>query len=237
MFKNRFALDSETRILDLGSENGVNIHSILQGTDVLPQNVYIADINEAVVEEGKQRFGYNPVVIPESGELSFSDKSFDIVYCSSVIEHVTIPKDEIWACRSGSEFKKRSLGRQEKFAQQIKRVGRSYFVQTPYKYFPIESHTWLPFVGWMPRCVVMLLLIITNRVWVKKASPDWHLLNKAEISSFFPDAGIVDEKFCGITKSIIAIKNDTGPSGNRNNQHYSCVTEFNNAEILLTSAN
>lgn len=56
------------------------------------KSVYIADIDVELVEKGSRKYGFVPVIISESGALSFEDKFFDIVYCSSVIEHVTIIK-------------------------------------------------------------------------------------------------------------------------------------------------
>ena len=168
---------------------------------VQPHNVYIADICASVVEEGRDKFGFVPVVIDESGQLPFEDGFFDIVYCSSVIEHVTVPKEEVWSLKSGRAFKKQSLQRQEVFAVEVQRLGKQYFVQTPYRHFPIESHTLLPFAGWLPRPVLVPLLKFTNRFWLKQTSPDWHLLNKREMGALFQDAHIVTEKSCFITNS------------------------------------
>ena len=37
------------------------------------------------------------MILPESGKLPFRDGEFEVVYCSSVIEHVTgFNKDETW---------------------------------------------------------------------------------------------------------------------------------------------
>ena len=88
LFRNAFPLSAETRILDLGSESGGHIHSVLQGTAVSPQNVYIADIRLDAIARGAKQYGFQPVALGESGELPFPDGFFDIVYCSSVIEHV-----------------------------------------------------------------------------------------------------------------------------------------------------
>lgn len=205
IFRQQFLIDENTKILDLGSETGSNIKFVLDGTRAQASNIYIADIDSFAVEKGRENFGFIPVVISESEGLPFPDGYFDIVYCSSVIEHVTIPKNSVWTTYSGAEFKKKSLERQTAFANEIRRLGKQYFVQTPYRHFPVESHSWLPFVAWLPRWLLILTLRITNTFWVKNTSPDWYLLNKRELSALFPEARIAEENKWGMTKSIMAI--------------------------------
>ena len=205
-FRQSFSLTSATRILDLGSETGANIHAVLQGTEVRPENVHIADIDPDAVDLGRQRYGFVPVAIDETGRLPFPDGYFDIVYCSSVIEHVTVPKARVWELRSGAQFRREARERQRVFAAEVRRLGRQYFVQTPYRHFPIESHSWLPFVAWLPRWALVPLLGLTNRFWVKQTSPDWYLLDRAEMASLFGDARIVSERFLMMTKSLMAVR-------------------------------
>ena len=206
LFRARFQIAKHTKILDLGSENGDNIHSVLQGTDVDPENIYIADIDPASVEIGHQKYGFNPVHIKEDSPLPFDDKFFDIVYCSSVIEHTTVPKEIMWEITDQKDFEARSFERQREFAGEIVRLGKNYFVQTPSKTFPIESHTWLPLVGYLPRKYFLPLLRLSNRLWVKKAFPDFNLLGISEMQMLFPDAAIVKERKWGLTKSVMAVK-------------------------------
>ncbi len=208
LFRERFTLTETTRILDLGSETGAAIRAVLEGTAVRPEHVYIADIRPDVVLSGARQYGFMPVVVPESGSLPFPDGFFDIVHCSSVIEHVTLPKEEVWRVTSGKQFRRDAWARQQQFAAEIRRLGRQYFVQTPYKHFPLESHSWLPFVAWLPRGMLLRLFRLTNRFWVKKTAPDWNLLVRAQLAQLFPDARIVAEKSFGLTKSLMAAKTD-----------------------------
>ena len=139
-FRDIFTLKSDTKILDIGSETGANINSILQNTEVKPQNVYIADINENDLKIGHEKFGYNTVLLFENEKLPFADNFFDIVYCSSVIEHITVPKTDVWNITSGKIFREISRENQKKFADEIKRISNQYFVQTPNKNFIIETN-------------------------------------------------------------------------------------------------
>jgi SAM-dependent methyltransferase len=207
-FRAIFVLHPELRTLDLGSESGAAIALVLEGTPIKKENVYIADIEKGLLDDGERRFGFQGVLIPETGVLPFPDKYFDIVYCSSVIEHVTVNKSEVWSIRSGEEFRRQAGVRQRFFADEIRRLGRAYYVQTPNRRFPIESHSWLPFVAYFPRSVLIPLLSISNRVWIKKTEPDWNLLTGKELSSLFPGAMIIDEKVLGCTKSLMAVGGD-----------------------------
>ena len=207
IFRNRFPwIGPETRILDVGSGHGANIARVLDGFGVTPANVYVADMSAAAVARAHERFGFTPVVLDESGPLPFDDLSFDLVFCSSVIEHVTIPKSEIWGATDDQRFNSRARAHQRQFAADLRRVARAYFVQTPNRLFPIESHTWLPLVGYLPRRLLVPTLRVTNRVWVKQTAPDWRLLRRDEMADLFPDAEIVAEKVCGLAKSWMAIR-------------------------------
>lgn len=205
-FRSLFPLNETMRILDLGSEGGDHIHSVLSGSAVKAENVYIADIDDALIQKGQRRYGYRPVLIPQEGALPFEDGFFDLVYCNSVIEHVTVNKEDVWKIRSGKRFREFSRLRQQAFSEEIARLGKGYFVQTPHRFFPIESHSWLPFLAYLPRRLMVFKLRITNRFWVKKTRPDWNLLTRAEMMRLFPDARVYTEKSFGLIKSLMAVR-------------------------------
>jgi SAM-dependent methyltransferase len=196
----------ETRILDLGSGDGANFARLSAGLDITPANVHSADVRAAAVQRANERYGYTPVVLEEAGRLPFPDAHFDIVYCSSVIEHVTMPKSDVWAMRNGRVFRLHAAAHQHAFAAELRRVAHAYFVQTPNRLFPIESHSWLPFIGYLPRRWLVPTLRITNRVWIKRTAPDWNLLDRNELAALFPDGEIVPEKAGGLAKSWMAIR-------------------------------
>lgn len=206
VFRRWFSIDRGTKVLDIGSEDGSNMFSVLDGTDHDPSNVFIADINHDSVARGAERYGFVPVVIDETGSLPFESRAFDIVYCSSVIEHVTLPHNEVWEHRDGKIFRQIAHEHQRSFADEIRRVGKRYFVQTPAAGFPIESHTWLPLAGYLPRRALLPTMKVANRVWPKASIPDFNLLNEKELVQLFPDARILKETSMGLTKSLMAIK-------------------------------
>jgi len=91
--------------------------------------------------------------------------------------------------------------------RELRRIGKRYFVQTPYKYFPVEPHSFLPFfIVWLPRRWQIKLLAFAGRYWIKHVQADFRLLTIREMRELFPDAEIVLERYCGLVKSIVAIK-------------------------------
>ncbi len=131
VFRDAFHIDKNTKILDLGSNNGTNIKNILEGMGSKPENVYIADVNSQAVNEGGKKFGFNPVIISESGVLPFEDNYFDIVYCSSVIEHVTIPKEENMGLVLWSQVQGRISLKAARICKRIKKSGEAVFCANP----------------------------------------------------------------------------------------------------------
>jgi hypothetical protein len=62
----------------------------------------------------------------------FADRTFDVVFSNSVIEHV------------GGATKRAA------FVREVKRHAPAYWVQTPSQYFPIEPHSGVPFFFQLP---------------------------------------------------------------------------------------
>jgi hypothetical protein len=126
----------------------------------------------------------------------FANQSFDVVFSNSVIEHLG------------------DYSNQRRMADEVRRVGRRYFVQTPNKRFPLEPHFLFPFFQYLP---------VYTRAWlVNKFSVGWYrripdlaaaraevesiqLLTRRKFAALFPDARIHEEKFGGLTKSFVAI--------------------------------
>jgi ubiquinone/menaquinone biosynthesis C-methylase UbiE len=125
----------------------------------------------------------------------FKNKEFDVIFSNSVIEHV------------GHYEQQREL------ANEVRRVGKRYFLQTPNRYFPIEPHFLFPFFQFLPLKIKVFLLIHFSIGWYKKISQKQkasqeinaiRLLNERQLKNLFPEAKIYREKFLGLTKSLLA---------------------------------
>lgn len=187
-------------ILDLGGGDGTALAKLYP----YPENIILADIDKAQIEYGVKKNGLKrSFLLDENGDIPLESKSVDIVFCNSVIEHATIDKKCIWTLRDGREFKELALVRQAKMAGEIIRVGKKYWVQTPYRHFPFETHTWLLGTQYLPRPLQMETIRFLNRFWIKKTSPDFYLLSKSDARSLFPQSEIIFEKVFGLPKSLI----------------------------------
>lgn len=207
IFRRHFTITPDTRLLDLGGWDGSHVNALIHGAPISRQNVFVADINEAAIASAQRRFGFTPVLINETDHrLAFPDGYFDIVFCSSVIEHVTLPKSEIWSVFDDDIFRSRSLENQAAMAQEIRRLGIQYYVQVPYRHFPIETHTWLPLLAEFHRRWQLAAIRLSNRYWIKKTQPDFYLPTEDEMKALFPDGTLLWEKSLGLRKSMIAIR-------------------------------
>jgi 2-polyprenyl-3-methyl-5-hydroxy-6-metoxy-1,4-benzoquinol methylase len=132
--------------------------------------------------------------------MQFQDQQFDIVFSNSVIEHLG------------------TYQQQEKFAKEVRRVGRDLWIQTPAKCFFFEPHLLTPFIHWLPKQMqISLARYFTVWGWITKPSKqtaveyvdELRLLNETEMRDLFQDCEIVKEKIFGLTKSYIAVRRTT----------------------------
>jgi SAM-dependent methyltransferase len=138
-----------------------------------------------------------PQVVASACDIPYPDKSFDVVFCNSVIEHLGTWEHQLQA------------------AKEMLRVGRKTWVQTPNRWFPIEPHLLTPFIHWLPRKWQRRLIPYTVWAFITKPSTEYcdklweevRLLNVREMKILFPTCKLIRERF-GITKSLIAVKVD-----------------------------
>jgi hypothetical protein len=167
----------------------------------------VADISEDH-RKAVLGLGFEHLVVSHGTKLPLGDGEFDVVLANSVVEHATLPQRE---CRvtervEEADWRRRARAGQRAFAEEVRRVGRGYFVQTPHKHFPIDQHVHLPFVQYLSHNWVCRLVSLTDRVWIKHCQGivDWELLTDAEMVSLFPDGAIHVERTLGLPKSVVA---------------------------------
>lgn len=111
--------------------------------------------------------------------LPFADAEFDVAYSNAVVEHV------------GSREQQRA------FVAELCRVARRVFVVVPNRLFPIEHHTGLPLVHYLPLGIFRGLLRPT---WFSHWSQEANLnpIFAGELRGLFPAAKTVTIRFAGL---------------------------------------
>jgi hypothetical protein len=139
------------------------------------------------------------VVLADACDQSLLDgEHFDLVFSNSVIEHV------------GGHY------RRDLFARNVYRLGEHHWIQTPYRFFPIEPHWLAPGIQFFPTVA---------RAWLTKWWPlgnfgahrdvddravEWalgiELLSKASMRHYFPSSELLIERVGWLPKSLIAVR-------------------------------
>jgi len=125
----------------------------------------------------------------------YTDGQFDVAFSNSVIEHLF------------------TFENQRLMAKEVQRVAKSYWVQTPDFWFPIEPHFHVPGWQWLPAPVRTVLIKNFRCGWrgpcstweeAKEAVAEVRLLSSGEMRKLFPNADFWFERVYGLTKSIVA---------------------------------
>lgn len=121
--------------------------------------------------------------------------SVDLVFSNSLIEHV------------GGHAKRQEL------ADQVHSLAPFHWVQTPYRYFPIEPHWLFPGMQFLPTSTAAWVALrwplahtlpatradaVTEVMWTE-------LVSITQMRAYFPSSSIHRERLAGLTKSVCAV--------------------------------
>ncbi len=128
----------ETRVVDVGvgdtgfgTEPGVAVtHNFFEALYPWPER--ITAVSDVPLPNFAREFPSIPCVTASGTDLPFADDEFDVAFSNAVIEHV------------GRE-------EQRRFVAELCRVAPCVFLSTPNRRFPVETHTLVPFMHWLPR--------------------------------------------------------------------------------------
>ncbi len=187
---------TEWTICDLGGSRHFWQESKL---NVDPAKVTILNISLDEIEAyGDSSTQQIITVLYDGHTIPFSNGSYDLLVCNSILEHVA-PSDREGLCK------------------EMRRVAKRIYLQTPAFEFPIEPHFVIPFVHWLPRKLGRVVARIG--LWNLLSRPrdsvfdsyfnETHLLNKKDMEKLFPDATLSTEKFAGIPKSYLIFWEDS----------------------------
>lgn len=178
----------ETRVVDVGvgdtafgTEPGVAAtHNFFEALYPWPER--ITAVSDVPLTNFARAFPAIRCVAASGIDLPFEDDEFDVAFSNAVIEHV-----------GGRE-------EQRRFVAELCRVAPRVFISTPNRWFPVETHTLLPFLHWLPRAAA-------DRAFAALGKDGWKrvdLLTKGELLDLFPpsvEARVVESR---ITISVAA---------------------------------
>lgn len=188
LLRTTFPAAGSMRVIDLGGRASAWLRS-----PVRPASVHIVNLEPVPIDLPEW-------ITAEQGDACAPRRGdYDLVFCNSVIEHV------------GGHVMRQRL------ADAVRALAPRHWVQTPYRYFPIEPHWLFPGFQFLP---VPAQAAITRHWPLGYPEPDRpasvqrvmavELLSRTEMAAYFPGSVILTERAAGLAKSIIAVGDDPG---------------------------
>jgi hypothetical protein len=164
LFFQSFRPNPADSLLDVGGAPGI-------GTEFSTLHTYFDNVWLLNI----RKVDHPRAIVGDACEIPLADKSIDWVFSNALIEHV------------GSYLK------QKRMADEVRRVARKgYFVATPNRFFPIDPHTYVPFLHLMPEPVID-----------KVADGAYWMLSPGTMRKLFPDARV---HVVGFGTSIVSLQ-------------------------------
>jgi SAM-dependent methyltransferase len=145
-----------------GGQEGCTTHNFFEELYPWRERIIAVGLHEGV--GFRERYPQIAYVQADGCALPFPDRAFDITFSNAVIEHVGGPE------------------RQAAFVREALRVSDRVFLTTPNRWFPIEVHTRLPLVHWLPEGAANRAYDVARKPWAKEN----HLLSAGDFRALFP---------------------------------------------------
>lgn len=187
----------DTRILDVGvtSDRSFAQSNFFERWYRYPHNITCVGTEDAShLEQDFAGLAFR--MVQANQPLPFPDQSFDLVFSNAVLEHTGNTES------------------QRQFLSEICRVGRAFFVTTPNRWFPVEHHTGLPFLHYLPPRTYRRLL---RRTWLRYWADEQHLniLTARSLRALFPPTVAPEVRtvsLFGIPSNLIAFGHVSMPA-------------------------
>ncbi|WP_256793621.1 methyltransferase domain-containing protein [Terrabacter sp. Ter38] len=137
-------------VIFVGCSPGSNVNEMIVERSVAQQSRVLAAVDVLACPALEW-----PFVRADGRSLPFADRQTDFIVAQAVIEHVGGIED------------------QRRFVQEQSRVGRSWVITTPNRWFPMESHTATVLLHWLPQ-------------WRRRRSEFTRLLSLSEFKALLP---------------------------------------------------
>ena len=156
-------------ILDVGvtSEKTLDSSNFFERLYPFPKKITCVGTEDgSYLEEEYPGLKYHQVF--SNKPLPFKDKQFDIAFSNAVVEH------------AGNSQAQRF------FIHEICRVSKRFFIVTPNRWFPFETHTGLPVIHFMPKKIFRKLLANTRYAFWS-SEDNLNLLCLKDFTQLFPE--------------------------------------------------
>jgi SAM-dependent methyltransferase len=169
LFLDELQPTAETTVLDVGADelafgegDGCTTLNFFEELYPWPERITALGLHDG--DGFRERYPAVRYVQGDACALPFADGEFDVVFSNAVIEHVG------------------DRERQRRLVLEALRVGRRVFLTTPNRRFPIEVHTRLPLVHWLPEALAHRAYDLAGKGFAKEL----HLLTRRTLASLFP---------------------------------------------------
>jgi len=174
------------RVLDVGASGEVFLQYSLEDVYPYPERIVAGGYEPREIIAARKHYPKPQYALFDGCSLPFPDQSFDLVFSNAVVEHILGP------------------GRQEQFAKEIMRVGKSWFATTPNFWYPFEVHHHLPFFQFLPRPVQMQYNRLLGTHIPKGKVLELGLLSARQLRRLFPPARIAKMRITFWPETLVA---------------------------------
>ncbi|MCA8953346.1 MAG: class I SAM-dependent methyltransferase [Planctomycetes bacterium] len=192
LLREHVPLRGDERILDIGSQVDNQSRQILERVEH-KSNVTAINLLGDHLDEIQQAYPGIHVMRANACELPFADQAFDLVYSNAVIEHV-------------GDFEA-----QKRMADEVRRVGKRWFITTPNRWFPFEFHVRMPLISWLPP----RMMHKAARVWGYNHMQrryqsgcdysDVQLMTASQLQRAFPDSRILKPRVTVWPETLVVV--------------------------------
>jgi ubiquinone/menaquinone biosynthesis C-methylase UbiE len=174
----------EDRVLDIGASGAVFLRYTFEDVYPYPQRITAGGYDPGEVLSARHNYPKPSYAVFDGCRLPFPDKSFDLVFSNAVIEHIP--------------------GQQKQFAEEVTRVGKSWFVTTPNYWYPFETHYHLPFIQFLSRPLQREYNRLLGTHIPKGQVQDLALLSTGQLQRLFPTSRVARVRVTFWPETLVA---------------------------------
>ena len=186
-FKRRFPDLADMRVLDLGG-----VADTWRASGMRADSVTLVNLDQAS-EDPTEPW----IEMIQADACAGAFGKYDLVFSNSLMEHLG------------------GHARRQQFANVVRESAPSWWVQTPYRYFPIEPHWIFPFFQFLPfRARLMVcqhwdtlnMPACKDKAQAAELVASTELISATEMRTYFPGSEIWFERVASVPKSLVAIR-------------------------------